>query len=44
MVDKKKRLIRPLNLKGFPGYDFYFAVLIVLLMVVLATCTGCYSR
>ena len=40
---KKKRLIRPLNLKGFPGYDFYFVVLIGLLMVVLATCTGCYS-
>jgi hypothetical protein len=40
---KKKKLIRPLNLKGFPGYDFYFMLLIVLFMVVLATCSGCYS-
>jgi hypothetical protein len=41
--NKKKKLIRPLNLKSFPGYDFHFMLLIVLLMVVLATCSGCYS-
>jgi len=40
--NKKKKLIPPLNLKGFPGYDFYFVILIALFMVVLATC-GCYS-
>ena len=40
--NKKKRLIPPLNFKGLPGYDFYFMLLIVLFMVVLATC-GCYS-
>ena len=46
MVDKKnkkKRLIRPLNLKGFPGYDLYFSIVIMALMVILVTCTGCYS-
>jgi hypothetical protein len=41
--NKKKKLIRPLNLKSFPGYDFYFMLLIVLFIVVLATCSGCYS-
>ena len=41
--DKKKKLVRPLNLKGFPGYDFYYVALIALFIVVLVTCAGCYS-
>ena len=41
--NKKKRLIQPLALKGFPGYDLYYVVLIMLLIVVLATCVGCFS-
>ena len=36
-------MIPPLNLKGFPGYDLYFVMLIVLVMVILATCVGCHS-
>ena len=41
--NKKKKMIRPLDLKGFPGYDLYFTIVIVLLMIILAICTGCYS-
>ena len=41
--NKKKKIIKPLSLKWFPGYDFYFVILIVLIMVVLAICSGCYS-
>jgi len=41
--NKKKRLIRPLKSKWFPGYDLYFAIAVILLMLILATCAGCYS-
>ncbi len=41
--NKKKKIIKPLDLRWFPGYDLYFVILIVLLIVTLATCVGCYS-
>ena len=41
--NKKKKLIRPLNIKGFPGYDFHITMVILVLIVVFANCTGCYS-
>ena len=41
--NKKKRLMQSLILRWFPGYDLYFTIVIMLLMVILATCTGCYS-
>ncbi len=41
--NKKKRLIRPLNIKGFPGYDFHITLVMLILIAVLATCAGCYS-
>jgi len=41
--NKKKKLIRPLNIKGFPGYDFHITVILLILIGVLATCMGCYS-
>ena len=39
----REKIIRLSDFKGFPGYDFRFAVFIVVLMVILATCSGCYS-
>ena len=41
--NKKKRLMQSLILRWFPGYDFHLTIVIMLLMVVLATCAGCYS-
>ena len=41
--NKKKRLIRPLNIKGFPGYDFHITLVMLILIAVLVTCAGCYS-
>ncbi len=41
--NKKKKLIRPLNIKGFPGYDFHITIVMFILIVVLATCMGCHS-
>jgi len=41
--NKNKKMIRPLNLRWFPGYDLYITIAIMLLVAILATCTGCYS-
>jgi hypothetical protein len=41
--NKKKKLIRPLNIKGFPGYDFHITAALLILIVALVTCMGCYS-
>jgi len=41
--NKKKKLIRPLSSRLFPGYDLYVTLAIMFLMVILATCAGCYS-
>ena len=41
--NKKKRLIRPLNIKGFSGYDFHITLVMLILIAVLVTCAGCYS-
>ena len=40
---KKKKFLRPLNLKVFPGYDLHITMAIFVLVAVLVTCTGCYS-
>ncbi len=40
--NKKKKIIRPLNSRLFPGYDLYVTLAIMFLVVVLAACAGCY--
>ena len=41
--NKKKKLIRPLSSRLFPGYDLYVTLSIMFLVAILATCAGCYS-